>query len=82
MYAHHVRLRDTEWLTASPQVQARIRYKSPAVDATLTILPEQDSEGYGTILLRFSQPVWGVTPGQSLVLYKENLVVGGGIIQC
>jgi tRNA U34 2-thiouridine synthase MnmA/TrmU len=31
--------------------------------------------------LRFDQPVWGVTPGQSLVIYKDGLLVGGGIIQ-
>ena len=29
----------------------------------------------------FVSPVWGVTPGQSLVMYKDGLVVGGGIIQ-
>ncbi len=81
VHAAHVRLRDTEWLTASPQVQARIRYKSPAVNATLTILPCQDDEEHRRIVLHFDQPVWGVTPGQSLVLYKENLVVGGGVIE-
>jgi len=31
-------------------------------------------------MIRFAEPVWGVTPGQSLVLYKDGLVVGGGII--
>ena len=67
----HVRIRDWDWLHESPEVQVRIRYKSPAVDATLL-------EG-GKV--HFTTPVWGVTPGQSLVMYKDNLVVGGGIIQ-
>ena len=31
--------------------------------------------------LHFEEPVWGVTPGQSLVLYKDGLVVGGGLIE-
>jgi tRNA U34 2-thiouridine synthase MnmA/TrmU len=31
--------------------------------------------------IHFSSPVWGVTPGQSLVLYKDGLVVGGGVIE-
>lgn len=66
-----VRIRDWDWLHESPAVQARIRYKSPAVDATL--LAEEH--------IHFSTPVWGVTPGQSLVIYKEDLVIGGGIIQ-
>lgn len=66
----HVRIRDWDWLHESPEVQARIRYKSPTVDATLL-------EG-GHV--HFSTPVWGVTPGQSLVIYKDGLVIGGGII--
>lgn len=73
--ATQVRLRDTEWLAESPIVQARIRYKSQPVDATIEL------EGT-TATLRFAQPVWGITPGQSLVLYKDNLVIGGGIIAC
>ena len=67
-----VRIRDWNWLQESPNVQARIRYKSPAVDAQLN--PESG-------IITFQTPVWGVTPGQSLVIYKDNLVVGGGIIQ-
>ena len=75
-----VRVRDWEWLQESPELQARIRYKSPAVPAHLSpiantpTLPEEAS-------VHFVSPVWGVTPGQSLVMYKDGLVVGGGIIQ-
>ena len=93
-----VRIRDWDWLKESPQVQARIRYKSPAVPARLlpianTQLPIADSQlpisNSPTLPLEgelegasinFSVPVWGVTPGQSMVIYKDNLVVGGGII--
>lgn len=90
----HVRIRDWDWLHESPEVLARIRYRSPAVDAhilpitnsqsprahcPLPTLPlEGELEGAS---ITFSTPVWGVTPGQSLVIYKDNLVVGGGIIQ-
>lgn len=77
--ASQVRLRDTAWLGSSPDVQARIRYKSPATPATL-----QMDEGFaenGQVKVYFDQPVWGITPGQSLVLYKDSLVVGGGIIE-
>lgn len=73
-----VRIRDWEWLKESPAVLARIRYKSPAVEAT--IIPSSlDSSTDGHVM--FTAPVWGVTPGQSLVIYKDNLVIGGGIIQ-
>ena len=79
LYATHVeadyaRIRDIDWLRESPDVQARIRYKSPAVPAHITF------GGNGHIALDFEQPVWGVTPGQSLVVYKDGLVVAGGII--
>ncbi|MBR2487406.1 MAG: tRNA 2-thiouridine(34) synthase MnmA [Paludibacteraceae bacterium] len=82
-----VRIRDWDWLKESPHVQARIRYKSPAIPARLlpianTQLPIANtptlSEGAS---VHFVSPVWGVTPGQSLVMYKDNLVVGGSIIQ-
>ena len=77
--ASQVRLRDAEWLRTSPDVLARIRYKSPAVPAKL--LMDSCFEENGQLSVHFEQPVWGITPGQSLVLYKDGLVVGGGIIE-
>ena len=83
LYATEVRadsahIRDLEWLRSSPTVSARIRYKSPAVPARID-LSEYRSE-YPVLRLHFDQPVWGITPGQSLVIYKDELVVGGGLI--
>lgn len=57
---------------------ARIRYRSQTVEAILKTPP--DVEGHRVGSLYFSEPVWGVTPGQSVVLYQDGLVVGGGII--
>lgn len=79
LIASDVHLRDAAWLRRSPDVLARIRYKSPAVEAEL--LFDDNITETGTLRLRFRKPVWGVTPGQSVVLYKEGLVVGGGIIR-
>ena len=76
--ASEMRIRDVEWLKTSPEVMARIRHKSPAKAATLQ-LPEDFAES-GKATLQFTEPVWGVTPGQSVVLYKDDLVVGGGLI--
>lgn len=56
---------------ASQPVFAKIRYRSSAVEARIEP---------GTSTLRFAQDVWGVTPGQSCVIYQDQLVVGGGII--
>ena len=49
---------------------AKVRYRSQAV-------PVKEIDGN---CIRFATPVWGVTPGQSVVLYCDDLVVGGGII--
>ena len=78
VYATDVRLRDEEWLRESPELMARIRYKSPATEAKLIL--EDDFADTGRIHLHFRKPVWGVTPGQSVVLYKDGLLVGGGLI--
>lgn len=84
-FATQFRLRDPEWIKESPEVMARIRYKSKPVSAKIEQIDglEKNREGeyLATCTIRFDQPVWGVTPGQSLVLYKDGLVVGGGIIE-
>ena len=82
--ATNIRIRDLAWLEDSPEVEARIRYKSPAAKGVINFdLGIKDFE-FNTLnsklTIHFSTPVWGVTPGQSLVLYKDGLVVGGGFI--
>ena len=52
-------------------ISARIRYRSQAV-------PVQKIDGN---CLSFAAPVWGITPGQSIVFYQDGLVIGGGIIR-
>jgi tRNA-specific 2-thiouridylase len=52
------------------RLTAKVRYRSVAV-------PVKKIDGN---CISFATPVWGVTPGQSLVLYQDDLVVGGGII--
>jgi tRNA-specific 2-thiouridylase len=31
--------------------------------------------------IKFHQPVWAITPGQSIVVYQNELVLGGGIVE-
>lgn len=60
----------------SSPITAKVRYRSKAVE--LKTPPFKEGNGVGCLL--FSEPVWGITPGQSVVLYQDNLVIGGGII--
>ncbi|MBO4282336.1 MAG: tRNA 2-thiouridine(34) synthase MnmA [Bacteroidales bacterium] len=73
LLADACRIREPEWLQNEAEVEARIRYKSPAQSATLQLEGEKAQ-------VHFARPVWGVTPGQSVVFYKDGLVAGGGII--
>ena len=55
-------------------VTAKIRYRSPDVVAEL--YPND-----GVVEVQFHQPQWAVTPGQAIVFYQGDAVLGGGIIE-
>ena len=56
-------------------VTAKTRYTQKTAQATALPLPD------GRVRVCFDQPQRAVTPGQSVVLYHEDLVLGGGIIE-
>ena len=56
------------------RVQAKIRYQAPAAPATLTPLPG------GMARVAFDAPQRSVTPGQSVVFYDGDKLLGGGCI--
>ena len=60
----------SEPITAS----VKIRYRSPEV--TATIYPSSDS-----VEIKLDKPQPAVTPGQAVVLYQDNEVLGGGTIE-
>ncbi len=57
----------------------RFRYRQSLQEATI-ILPKVYDIRHTTYDIRFSAPQRAVTPGQSLVLYKGDECIGGGII--
>ena len=61
-------------LRETVEVQVRIRYNAPEVKGYLTC------GGNGRIKLEFEQPQKAVTPGQSVVFYDEDIVLGGAVI--
>ena len=56
------------------KIHAQIRSLHSAAPATLS---PADS---GTANLVFDRPQWAITPGQAVVFYKRNSVIGGGTI--
>jgi tRNA-specific 2-thiouridylase len=56
------------------RVQAKIRYKALLVDALWTPL---DNE---RVRVEFDSPLRDITPGQAIVAYQGDVVLGGGII--
>jgi tRNA-specific 2-thiouridylase len=62
------------------EVRAKIRHSHVPVPASLA--PHGDGQGNsGEAVVRFAQPQRAVTPGQSVVFYRGDLVVGGGVIE-
>ncbi len=58
----------------SNNITAKVRYKSPEAAASLHL-------DNGTAEVLFSQPQWAIAPGQAVVFYQGEAVLGGGIIE-
>lgn len=79
VYAKGLVAEDLNWisiaeLTQPIRVEAKIRYT--ALPAACTVFPQEN----GTVKVVFDDPVRAVTPGQAVVFYDGELVVGGGTI--
>lgn len=55
-------------------IEARFRYRQPLVKAKIEINEEEKAK------VEFLEPQRMIAPGQSIVFYKKDLVLGGGII--
>lgn len=57
------------------EIEAKIRYNSPGALARIRAIENDCVE------VIFHEPQRAVTPGQSVVFYRDDLVVGGGVIK-
>ena len=62
-------------LTAPMQVSAKIRQQHKEAQATITPCTSKDQ-----VSVKFKKPQRAITPGQTVVFYDNDVVVGGGII--
>lgn len=72
--AKEINLIDCDRITEPRRLKARIRYHHVEQWATVT-QPDED-----TLVVDFDEPQRAITKGQSLVLYEDDVVVGGGTI--
>jgi tRNA-uridine 2-sulfurtransferase len=58
------------------QIEARVRHRAPRVAACVRPLDAGRAE------VEFREPQYAITPGQSVVLYQGEVILGGGVIAC
>lgn len=75
LIANNINYISIEELKAPMKVKARIRYNSRESDAEISPISREK------VRVTFSSPRFAITPGQSVVFYEGDIVVGGGIIQ-
>lgn len=60
-------------LTKTIEIKAKVRYRANEADSILEVR-------HGISKVTFKDPQRAITPGQSVVFYKDNIVLGGGKI--
>lgn len=63
-----------EWPPQGKEVLAKIRYRKKEVPSRVEALD-------GKVRVIFAQPQESVTPGQAVVFYENDVVLGGGVIE-
>lgn len=79
LYNNNLEAGDFNWIAwdvppPSIRAKARIRYKHSEQWATIT------PTGNDTVHIEFDEPQRAITKGQAVVLYQDDLVLGGGTI--
>ena len=78
LFSQNVEAANLSWVNAPVDVngtyQAKTRYTQNSAACQVSKLSPSD------IQVSFPTPQWGVTPGQSVVLYDGDVCLGGGII--
>ncbi|GAI16729.1 unnamed protein product, partial [marine sediment metagenome] len=61
-------------LESEMKVKAKIRYRDKLEPALVIPISED------RVKVIFDKPKWSITPGQSVVFYEDDILIGGGII--
>jgi len=79
LLGHGLIAREINWLTDRPdvgdRVSVRVRHRAPLANAEIVRIDPDELE------IALDEPVSAITPGQSVVLYDGERVLGGGFIE-
>lgn len=80
LFSKELTVKNLNWmifdtLKESMEVKSKIRYGATETDSVIHPIEK------GKVKVIFSQPQRAITRGQAIVFYKNNFVVGGGIIE-
>lgn len=73
--ANNVNWQAIDGLSEPMRVTAKIRYSAKAVPAVVSSLSD------GRVSVTFDEPQRAATPGQSVVFYSDDCLLGGGVIE-
>lgn len=78
VYQTRVELSDVHWIGNEPampyECKAKIRYQQAGQDCTV----ERSGDG---IVVKFKRPQFAPAPGQSIVFYDNDMVLGGAVME-
>ncbi len=74
LYAGKVNLMSVDALEGEREVVAKIRYSHKGAPCRIRMVDED------TLLCKFEEPVRAITPGQAVVFYDGDIVLGGAVI--
>lgn len=76
LWRNTIKLVNLHWINEAPaegEYQIRVRHRAPLVDADLKFTDDG-------LELKLSTPERAIAPGQSVVIYDDQICLGGGII--
>lgn len=79
LFANALRAKDMVWFpfpTLCEPIRVTAKTRHSQLEQAATVYPEEN----GTVRVVFDNPQRAITPGQAVVLYQGDLVVGGGTI--
>jgi tRNA-specific 2-thiouridylase len=87
IYTNQLIAEDLNWIAMGEfkkelKVKTKIRYRSEEASCVVSIMDQkkENNEMKEKVLVKFKKRQRAISPGQSVVFYNKDIVVGGGII--